>query len=48
MEVYHKRLRADNAEDVDIYRGQYGLLRRSAVQGGEARELVRRAIGMFG
>lgn len=41
IEIDHKRVIADKAADVDIYRAQYDLLRRSAVSGGEAVALVR-------
>lgn len=43
VEIYHRRVTTAKAEDVDIYRGQYELLGRSAAQGDEAVRLVRDA-----
>jgi len=41
VELYHKRIVVSEAEDVKVYRAQYGLLRHSAVSGDEAVALVR-------
>lgn len=41
VELYHKRVVVSEPENVEIYRAQYGLLRRPAVSGDEAVALVR-------
>jgi transcriptional regulator with XRE-family HTH domain len=41
VELTHKRVIADKAEDVDIYRAHYDLLLRSALQGEEAMAFAR-------
>jgi transcriptional regulator with XRE-family HTH domain len=41
VETYHKRVITAKPDEVEIYRAQYSLLRRSAVSGDEAVEFVR-------
>lgn len=41
VEIDHQRVTVTEAGDVDIYRAQYGLLRRSAINGDEAVAFVR-------
>jgi len=40
VELHHKRVTTGKPEDVEIYRAQYELLRRSAVTGDAARALI--------
>jgi hypothetical protein len=43
VELYHKRIMVSEPEDVEVYRAQYELLRRSAASGDKAVALVREA-----